>query len=187
MSQHIFNIFFVVTVAFFVSVPKRIIESELYSVFFTRLGNRLDDVGFYRRIIYGILRGVGVPKAKAVVVLCDEHNIVHARFVRRPDPLVCVDCARPVAVNGQISVRPLGIVESVYAEVDKHSEFALDLSRLIFVRHGRGNLLDGITALGIRLLFFKKHIAPHLIYLTVRLSAKTLPESLDFRPASREL
>lgn len=32
LSQHIFNIFFVVAVAFFVPVPKRIIKPELYSV-----------------------------------------------------------------------------------------------------------------------------------------------------------
>ena len=101
---------------------------------------------------------------KAVVMLCNENDIVHTRLVCGSYPLISVDCTRSVTVNGKLPVRPLGIVKGVYSKMDKHSEFAFNLRKLILIWFGCGYLLNRITVFGIRFLFSKKHNAPHNVF-----------------------
>lgn len=74
-----------------------------------------------------------VPQAETVVVLCDEYNIIHPSLISGLYPTVCVYSRRAVAFNRQFAVRPFGVIESVDAEMQKHSEFSVHLRKLPFI------------------------------------------------------
>ena len=134
----------VVLVTRLVTVPKRIVQPQLNAVFLARLRHLGDDVGRAGRLVDAIVGRRGVPKAKSVMVLCDQDDIVHPRLIGVAHPAVRVDRRRAIAGHGQAPVRPLGVEKGVDPEMNEHAVLALHLSALRGVGQCRRRQCDHI-------------------------------------------
>lgn len=129
LLEHIFIVILALVshIAVDLPVPQGIIKSETYAVLLTCLGNGLHHICRVARVGNIIFRVLAVPKAKAVVVLRYQDDILHAALLGGSHPLLRIDLRRIVRRCRFGPICPFLVMKSVYAKVQEHAVFAFYL------------------------------------------------------------
>ena len=140
-----------------VHVPGGEIYAHLQAVFFTAFGEHLHHVAlpvFPFAVFHAVLRGVSLPQAKTVMMLCREDYPLAAGGFERLAPLVGAQIFRVKVVGIFLARAPLVAGKGVHAEVGKVVIFKFQIIKLT-LRRRDGNeplyfrVVFGVTVIGI--------------------------------------
>ena len=101
-------------------VPRRKINSELYTILLACFGKITYDISFsifVRCVSDTIFSQSRRPQAEAVMVLCRQDNPLHARRHKSFHPLLAVQPGRVKSCGIRITVTPLTVIKSVQSEM----------------------------------------------------------------------
>src|SRR5689334_16523605 len=105
-----------------ITVPRRKIHAELEALPTRRLRDLLHDVSLAaapRTASHRMVRGLGRPEAKAIVMFARENHSRQTAGLRRVDDGGCVERGRVEEVRVFVAVPPFPVGEGIDGEVKK--------------------------------------------------------------------